>query len=99
MKDSENEFSGQGLIIEADFRLDAPAGGAKCEFALLGDIANTDVLTGNEPAIVKVVATASGTNGRYESITINGIDITTDAKLVDKEPGYGASALNRDTTG
>ena len=102
------EFSGcdqDGLIVKADFRLDASAGGATdTVFSLLGE-KNKDNWLSSSSQIINVIGKSDSNkdtgNGYFDTISINGVDITETARISNGASNGEASGLRltRDTTG
>ncbi len=86
-----------GVTVSTDLRLDPGQNAQSTVFALLGEKESRNWLDAGTLQILTIDAKTGGTNGYYDSITINGVDITSSANLEGtKESG---SSLKRDTTG
>ena len=86
-----------GVKVSADFRLDPGQANESTVFALLGQKESRNWLDETTPQILTIDAKVGSTNGYYDSITINGEDITGSAKL--NGTLESGSSLKRDTTG
>ena len=89
--------SEDGVKVSADLRLDPGQTNQSTVFALLGEEENQNWLDAGTLQILTIDALTGGTNGFYDSITINGVDITEKANLTGTQ--QSGSSLKRDTTG
>ncbi len=85
----------ENVIFETDLKMDGCVQGKSSNFALLG-AANKLNWLDSASEILTISATANG-NGYWGTITVNGVDITSAAKVSGESSGKGG--LNRDTTG
>lgn len=74
----EMEYSGSGLVIEMDFRMDPPTSGKDDVVALLGGKETTEWLHDTTPTILKIVGSASG------NLVLGGLKVNGEAVDADK---------------
>jgi lysophospholipase L1-like esterase len=85
--------------VEADFRIDAGSKYATHAIALLGSHNNTDNIT-SEDKILQISGITGNGNGSFDSITVNGENITNTAKINRPSEAAGVPTwLRRDSTG
>lgn len=100
-----NGASYSDIVVDMDLKLDACMSGKGSTVALLGEENKANWLSAASQ-ILTIGASANG-NGYWGSITINGVDITENARINGNESSGAAStssgvafnSLNRDTTG
>lgn len=90
-------YNQDGLIVKAHIRLDAAAANQSTAFALLGAKEKANWLS-TAPQILTVEGKTGTGYGYYDSINVNGVDITEKALVKDAAEG-SALGLQRDTTG
>ena len=93
--------SEDNVLVNLDLRLEAAAATKETVVALIGS-GNKNNWLDAEAQILKIVGKVGADNGFFESVTINGTDITAKANVSNGKANAessGLGGLNRDTTG